>query len=108
MKRTVQTNGKIKKTNSADAKGQQGICRSCDNFALCNFIYPARQSVFFCEEYACSYAPAMANIVKRQPASKKGKAPLKSYKGLCATCENIGNCLYPKDEAGIWHCEEYR
>jgi hypothetical protein len=29
-------------------------------------------------------------------------------KGLCENCENRDNCLLPKSEGGVWHCEEYQ
>jgi len=30
------------------------------------------------------------------------------YKGLCANCENLTVCSFPKHDGGVWHCEEYR
>lgn len=29
------------------------------------------------------------------------------YKGLCMNCANRHECLLPKSEGGVWHCEEY-
>ena len=29
------------------------------------------------------------------------------FKGLCMNCANRYNCLLPKSEGGVWHCEEY-
>jgi hypothetical protein len=29
------------------------------------------------------------------------------YKGLCMNCANRFDCLLPKCEGGVWHCEEY-
>lgn len=31
-----------------------------------------------------------------------------NVKGLCENCENRENCLLPKADGGVWHCEEYR
>lgn len=28
-------------------------------------------------------------------------------KGLCVNCANRFDCLLPKAEGGVWHCEEY-
>lgn len=29
------------------------------------------------------------------------------FKGLCFNCDNRDNCMLPKPEEGVWHCEEY-
>ncbi len=31
----------------------------------------------------------------------------KEFKGLCVNCANRHTCLLPKNEGGVWHCEEY-
>lgn len=30
------------------------------------------------------------------------------FKGLCMNCDNRFDCLLPRPEGGVWHCEEYR
>ena len=29
------------------------------------------------------------------------------FKGLCVNCASRHTCLFPKNEGGVWHCEEY-
>jgi hypothetical protein len=105
MKSAAQVNGKKKKPAGAEDVIYQGICSSCENFPLCNYIHGARTPVEFCEEFA---NPQMLKTRVRPELITRDKSGSEQYKGLCATCENSGKCLYPKDDAGIWHCEEYR
>jgi hypothetical protein len=30
-----------------------------------------------------------------------------SFRGLCVNCAHRCECLLPKAEGGVWHCEEY-
>lgn len=108
MKKNAQRNDKIKKMKSAEAKEQHGICPSCENFILCSFIYPEKQPIFFCEEFASSSAQAISVAVNKQPAGTADQHPSEKYNGLCANCKNAHACVYPQDEAGIWQCEEYK
>lgn len=41
-------------------------------------------------------------------STPSGSNKTKLYKGLCSDCENNRRCIFPKTEAGKWHCEEYR
>jgi len=50
----------------------------------------------------------MVNAAPEQEVFTDDNALSERYKGLCATCGNVNGCIFPKDEAGIWHCEEYR
>lgn len=59
----------------------------------------------------------------QQPPPKKGsdekaeeakdsesnkKSDNERFKGLCMNCDNRFECLLPRPEGGVWHCEEYR
>ena len=105
MKSKTRANDEMKKNDNADVRHQKGICSSCENLSLCSFIHPERQTVFFCEEFSSGSAGA-APIVSEKKSGVP--APLDTSMGLCATCDDAKICIYPKDEAGIWHCEEYR
>lgn len=107
MKKHARRNDKIKIMKSAEAKEQHGICPSCENFALCSFMYPEK-SVFFCEEFKSSSAEAVPVAVKKQHTGTADQRPREIYNGLCANCKNAHACVYPQDEAGIWQCEEYK
>jgi hypothetical protein len=39
--------------------------------------------------------------------TKRRAKDAEEYKGLCANCANRQDCLMPKAEGGVWHCEEY-
>lgn len=108
MKDTARAKDEKKQTNLAEDGVHQGICPSCENLPLCHFLSNTKTPVFFCEEFAANRASARVRKLEVRPAGKEGKAPPNSLKGLCATCEDAGRCIYPKDEAGVWHCEEYR
>jgi len=36
------------------------------------------------------------------------KSDRERFKGLCMNCDNRFECLLPRPEGGVWHCEEYR
>jgi len=108
MKGSAQVNRRKKKAIVAETNTYQGICPSCENFPLCSFIHGARTPVTFCEEFSVNGTPKMANTSEKQGVVIEGRASLERYNGLCTTCENFNGCIFPKDEAGIWHCEEYR
>ncbi|OPY81772.1 MAG: hypothetical protein A4E65_01043 [Syntrophorhabdus sp. PtaU1.Bin153] len=97
-----------KKNVTTSNGGYEGICTSCDNVALCTFIQGSRQPVIFCEEFASNGIPVTARTAEIEQSPSQGNAYPEEQKGLCATCESSGSCVFPKDEAGIWHCEEYR
>ncbi len=105
MKSSARASFEMKKTGNADARQQQGICSSCENLSLCSFIKPIRQPVFFCEEFTSGSDRIAPVAVKTR---SDAQVPRDTGKGLCATCDDAKTCLYPKDESGIWHCEEYR
>jgi NADH:ubiquinone oxidoreductase subunit E len=108
MKSNAHTNDEMKKAGSAEAKKQQGICSSCENLSLCSFTQPVRQPVFFCEEFTSGSARTAPVAAEKKSGTPAVFIPREISKGLCATCDDAEACLYPKDEAGIWHCEEYR
>jgi hypothetical protein len=43
---------------------------------------------------------------KDSERNKKGDN--ERIKGLCMNCDNRFECLLPRPEGGVWHCEEYR
>jgi len=105
MKRTARASDEMKKTENTNARNQKGICSSCENLSLCSFIEPQRQPVLFCEEFSIGKARTAPVVLEKKSGSP---APLEISMGLCATCDDAKTCLYSKDEAGVWHCEEYR
>jgi len=108
MKSIAHTNNEMKKVDSAEAKKQKSICSSCDNLSLCSFAQPVRQPVFYCEEFTSDLVRTAMVAVEKKPGAPTVIVACDGRPGLCATCDDAVACLYPKDEAGIWHCEEYR
>lgn len=110
MKNKTSKNRVIKKTNLAEKAECQGICPSCENFDLCSYIHShiPREPVYFCEEFANQGVPAITKTSKTRETVTEFQAASGKYKGLCSTCENSNDCKFPKDEAGVWFCEQYR
>ena len=49
---------------------------------------------------------------KNQSAGERGDriqrdGDAQEFTGLCANCAKRLDCLLPKREGGVWHCEEY-
>lgn len=85
-----------------------GICPSCENFVLCSYTQGSRESVTFCEEFISSRITTTTKFAGIHRGTHREKAYSKEYRGLCANCENLDDCVFPKDQAGIWHCENYK
>jgi hypothetical protein len=70
----------------------------------------AKWPVLQCEEFEACESTAPKNVAvragQRRTARKKVGVP-SLLKGLCANCDNLDHCTYPKPEGGVWHCEEY-
>ena len=43
-----------------------------------------------------------------RPSKAGEKDERERFKGLCMNCDNRFDCLLPRPEGGVWHCEEYR
>ncbi len=108
MDSVVRSHTAKKKKVTTPNGGYEGICASCDNLALCTFVRGSRQPVIFCEEFTNNGVPATSRAAEIEKSPSRGNTHSEKRKGLCATCENADSCVFPKDEAGVWHCEEYR
>jgi hypothetical protein len=108
---------KAKKEENAyvDKNRYLGLCSYCKSAPNCTFTRDPNRPVCECDEFGGStYAPV------RAPNQKKislrhfpknqigGEDPFSLHKGLCSQCEGRANCIYPKPEGGVWHCEEFR
>jgi len=47
-----------------------------------------------------------SNTGERNEGNRNG-GEVEVFKGLCMNCANRFDCLLPKSEGGVWHCEEY-
>ncbi len=43
-----------------------------------------------------------------QPSEPGEKGETARFKGLCMNCDHRFECMLPRPEGGVWHCEEYR
>jgi hypothetical protein len=108
MKSVAKAKERKKEAIMMERTGYEGICPSCENLPLCSFIHSSRVPVTFCEEFAISGTTKIEKAEEKQVNKAEKEAHSERFKGLCATCDNANDCGFPKDEAGVWHCEEYR
>ena len=108
---------KAKKEENAyvDKNRYLGLCSYCKSAPNCTFTRDPNRPVCECDEFV-GFTYASVGIPNQKNASLKhlSKNPLPSedpfhlYKGLCSQCEERANCIYPKPEGGVWHCDEFR
>ena len=60
------------------------------------------------EEFVISGTTKIQKTEKKQDNEAEKETLSGRFRGLCATCDNADDCSFPKDDAGVWHCEEYR
>jgi hypothetical protein len=108
---------KAKKEENADIDKNRylGLCSYCKSEPTCTFVRDPSRPVYQCEEFGeFTYAPVRVpnrkNIsLKHFPKNPIGSEdPFSLHQGLCSQCEGRANCIYPKPEGGVWHCEEFR
>ena len=92
--------------------GYPTLCSSCKHASTCTFPRDPQRPLFYCEEFEIEMTPhtQTAGDDKGRPmipdiAEIKGTT---QFVGLCCDCENRQNCIFPKPEGGIWHCQEYQ
>jgi len=91
----------------------KGICPTCKNNSNCTLHVRSTKPVMNCEEFQneAALVPAVGLLIQPKPAKRapgaKGKRTIHAV-GLCPHCESRVNCVLPKPEGGVWHCEEYR
>lgn len=96
----------------------QGQCSTCKHVAYCSLLDDPERPAVICDRFEEFYSVssdtfgwmAGENAGLNNPGKKteSGSADYKLNKGLCSDCENNRKCIFPKTEAGKWHCEEYR
>ena len=100
---------------TADTTPKSGLCAICDNSETCTFPR-AGFVVHHCDELDHSgdrswqeSNPGQLRIVNASVPVQEVKAGLadSEFLGLCATCENRTECVFPKPESGVWSCDEF-
>jgi hypothetical protein len=98
-------------------KGDRGLCVVCRADADCAFSRRPGSPVLACEEFdGLEVAKAKGDNVSQGRNESRGETgereqsqkPNRSRQGLCRDCRIYDSCVYPKNEGGIWRCEEYQ
>jgi len=88
-----------------------GICCTCNSVDTCTSRATWAGPVFHCEEY-----DDRVEIPRREPPrrdrseeshSAPSAGPAAGRSGLCMNCRHNETCGFPRQEGGVWHCEEY-
>ncbi|MDD5597879.1 MAG: hypothetical protein PHV82_08040 [Victivallaceae bacterium] len=84
-----------------------GLCGYCLNSPDCVFLKKAVRPVLECEEFYPTVKTDPEKESRPALASEFAEAQVREYDGLCRLCDKKDSCIYVKDRAVIWHCEEY-
>jgi len=83
----------------------KGICALCVHADYCTFPGSINKSITYCDEW---------EGYETKPRYSKAKKVIKPYKkeekyqGLCRYCAQRESCTYPKNDGGVWVCDDYR
>ena len=83
-----------------------GICTNCLQNMDCAPRQNPDKPILFCEQFEVFASPPEKLEVKRDDV--KSKEYDNNFLGLCKNCDDRVDCMYPKPESGIWHCEAYQ
>ena len=91
-----------------------GLCSCCSYAPDCTYPRESGRSVLQCDEFD-GISPPLNQMMKcvEKPSVNRFSGPipdaqgLSILRGLCAYCDGLNTCTYPKPEGGVWHCEEY-
>jgi hypothetical protein len=89
-----------------EINGTGGLCMTCNNQPTC-YYHARRGPALFCELFD-NFVPSEG--VRRFPDEElpePSQALNKDYAGLCMNCDHRTECMHPKPESGVWHCEDY-
>ena len=89
------------------------LCTTCNYRPDCVRRKRHGKPVLYCEEFD-DYQPPRKKVQRgfaeydSQEKVEISRLASERSLGLCSFCENRDSCTIPKNEGGIWHCEEYR
>ncbi len=104
---------RIKKKIPTDPKNYSGLCSCCGCAPACTYPREPGRQVLQCEEFdGISFPLKQMQSVEKSSVSFSSGPPVEvqsrsTLRGLCAYCEKLDACTYPKHEGGVWHCEEF-
>jgi hypothetical protein len=89
----------------------RSLCSTCTNNPDCSLAREPSEPVLHCEQFEVYRPPAPKIDGKNLPLFAELRAAQQrdsdGFIGLCSDCEGRRNCLFPRPEGGVWHCEEY-
>ena len=88
-----------------------GLCSTCKNVSSCTFPRDPDKQLINCEEFEIETTSLIMSPGKEQQVATGPEAIDKDstkFIGLCSDCEGRQTCTFPKNEGGVWRCEEYR
>ncbi|MDI6762018.1 MAG: hypothetical protein QME83_03200 [Thermodesulfobacteriota bacterium] len=99
---------------SNGVKNYLGLCSCCSCAPACTYPRDSGRPVLQCDEFD-GISPPLNQMMKcvEKPSVNRFSGPipdaqsLSILRGLCAYCDGLNTCTYPKPEGGVWHCEEY-
>lgn len=91
-----------------------GLCSCCSCAPACTYPRDSGRPLLECDEFD-GISPPLNQVMKlvEIPSVNRFSGPMSDtqglsiLKGLCAYCDSLNTCTYPKPEGGVWHCEEY-
>jgi hypothetical protein len=87
----------------------RGICGVCALGRDCELADGCETPMMNCEEFVPD--PALVRdvvnlaIVRQAHVTQQSRS--RRHLGLCQNCEHREDCTFPRNEGGVWHCEEY-
>lgn len=85
-------------------KGICGVCALCED---CELATRSAAPMTHCEQLEPDHGlvSEMVRFVMQGQVSKMTDAV--EHMGLCMNCEHHNDCTFPRDQGGVWYCEEY-
>ena len=93
---------------AASSLFNEGLCSTCNHAAECIYLASAAVPIWRCEDFDDHVAPAALDSSVAMEVQNDTRPARPVPAGICSNCDNLGTCMYPKPEGGIWRCEEYR
>lgn len=82
-----------------------GLCGACESLSSCTLRSRVQAPVLQCDEF--SGGPLRARPPEFFRVEEASGAAWNGVRGLCANCARFDACRFPRQEGGVWQCEEY-
>lgn len=95
----------MERKTTAEVRYASGLCTTCRSRTRCTFPRRAGVAVRECEEFDGEVSPPRGApvTVRLEATAASDSAP-----GLCRWCDLQASCTFPRNDGGVWFCEEYR